>query len=81
MIFSIGVMAVLILNLLLKRHFLQIFKTIEESSPISHSIGNFTQKNFKTGHFRIKLQGDQKKTCQLVIFQRNNNAKFTKICI
>ena len=27
------------------------------------------------------IQGDEKKTCQLVIFQRNNTAKFTKICI
>ena len=32
--------------------------------------------------YRIEkfLQGDQK-TCQLVIFQRNNTAQFTKICI
>ena len=29
----------------------------------------------------LVIQGDNKKTCQLVIFGRNNTAKFTKICI
>ena len=48
---SIGARAILILNFASKYHFLQNFKIIVESSPITHSIGNCILKNFNSGHF------------------------------
>ena len=35
----------------------------------------------KNGSFLTNIIQGDKKTCQLVIFQRNSTAKFTKICI